>query len=97
MKRHAPLIALVVGTIGGNQQAVAAVSELIGSLRGNGGAPGEFAESVERIIAGERDAEVLCTNLASNSSMIIETILQALENPSVLESLIPKDQDDAAE
>jgi len=51
----------------------------------------QTANAIDRILAGERDEESLCEGLDFNSSMIIETIVQALADPSTLQDLIPAD------
>ncbi len=51
----------------------------------------EFARAIERILAGERDAEALCSGLELDSSMVIETTLKALDDPSILQELLPED------
>jgi hypothetical protein len=56
-----------------------------------GGEAAEFAKSIERILAGERDAESLCQNLSIFAPMI-ETVLAALEDPSMLDNLLPEDE-----
>ena len=91
MKRLAPVIAVVVGAVAGNEEARAAVNQLVAQFKQAGGENAAFARSIERILSDERDAEALCSGLGSNSSMVIETILEALEDPSVLQDLLPRD------
>ena len=45
--------------------------------------------AIRRVLAGERDADALCASLDLADSMIIETILQALADPSTLTDLQP--------
>jgi tetratricopeptide (TPR) repeat protein len=51
--------------------------------------------AVHSILAGERDAETLVADLDPDSSMIIETILAAVADPSTLNDLLPPEQADA--
>ena len=91
MKQFAPLIAVVVGAVAGNDETTSGVNQLMEGFKQGGGESVAFAKSIERILAGERDAEALCSDLGSNPSMIIETILEALEDPSILQDLLPED------
>jgi hypothetical protein len=45
--------------------------------------------AVHRILGSERDPEVLVGDLDPESSMIVETILAALSDPSALSDLLP--------
>ena len=49
--------------------------------------------AIRRILSGERDAEALCAGLDFEDSMIIETILEALADPSTLADLLSPDSD----
>ncbi len=85
MKRHLPVI---VGTWQVLQdpaqipQFQAALSEM--ETRGWT----NLVAAIRRILSGERDAESLCGPLDLEDSMIIETILHVLEDPSAPESLL---------
>ena len=45
--------------------------------------------AIRQVLAGERDADALCANLDLDDSMIIETILAGLADPSTLSDLLP--------
>jgi hypothetical protein len=45
--------------------------------------------AIRRILAGERDPDALCAALDLEDSMIVETILQGLADPSSLSDLAP--------
>ncbi len=45
--------------------------------------------AIRRILAGERDADALCDSLDLEDSMIVETIIQGLADPSTLADLLP--------
>ncbi|NQV28189.1 MAG: tetratricopeptide repeat protein [Rhodopirellula sp.] len=47
--------------------------------------------SIRNILTGQRDADTLCTSLDLQDSMIIETILAGLADPSTLSDLLPPD------
>ncbi len=50
--------------------------------------------AIRSILAGERNADVLCESLDVDDSMIIEAILQGLEDPSSLQDLLPDEEQD---
>lgn len=52
--------------------------------------------AVRRILDGERDADTLCLDLGPDDSMIVETILAGLADPSTLSDLLPSEQSDSA-
>ena len=91
MRQFAPVITAVVGAVAGNEDAKSDVNQLVAQGKQAGGKDTEVASSIERILAGERDVEALCSGLGLNAFMIIETILQALEDPSILQDLLPED------
>ena len=87
MTPFAPLIAAVVGVVAGDEQARSVVGQYLEQLRQAGGEWTGLAAAIKRLIAGERDAEALCEGLGPNPAMLIKTSLQALDAPSVLDSL----------
>ena len=91
MKQFAPVIATVVGAVAGNAEAMSGVNQLVEQLKQAGGEAAALATAIERILSGERDAEALCSGLRLDHSMIIETILEALEDPSILQDMLPED------
>ena len=60
------------------------------AIREGGAGWTKVADVLDRVLAGERDPEVLCEGLDAEGSMIIETILQALSDPSTLADLLPE-------
>ncbi len=52
----------------------------------------KLVAAIRRVLAGERDADALCENLDLEDSMIVETILQGLADPSTLADLFPPEQ-----
>ena len=52
----------------------------------------KLVAAIRKILSGERNKESLCQELDAEDSMIVETILQALEDPSILETLLPDDE-----
>jgi len=88
LQQHLPLI---LGTI-------AAVQEPDGRHRLEQALPQfeqhgwtKLVAAIRRILAGERKADALCADLDSQDSMIIETILQGLADPSSLADLMPRE------
>lgn len=45
--------------------------------------------AIRRILAGERNRDALCDKLYLDDAMIVETILEALENPAILQAMLP--------
>ena len=45
--------------------------------------------AIRRILAGERTRDALCDKLDLEDFMIVETILEALENPAILQEMLP--------
>jgi tetratricopeptide (TPR) repeat protein len=62
------------------------VEQALPGLEQHGGA--NLVAAIRRVLAGERDPEVLCESLDPEDSMIVETILEALSDPSTLEDLL---------
>ena len=52
--------------------------------------------AIRRILAGERNRDALCDKLDLEDSMIVETILEALENPAILQEMLPADMEASA-
>ena len=67
----------------------AGFDQLLSGLKEHGWS--NLVGAIRRTLSGERDVDALCQQLDSEDSLIIETILNALENPSVLEELMPKE------
>ena len=49
-----------------------------------------LVSAIRRILTGERDANILCESLDIEDSMIVETILEGIEDPSSLNDLLPE-------
>ena len=88
MKRHLPVI---LGTCQAVQEPEKAdeFSTALSQMEGSGWT--NLVAAIRKILSGERNEESLCMDLDFEDSMIVETILQALEDPSILEALLPKD------
>ena len=52
-----------------------------------------LVSALRRILAGERDADVLCEGLPLEASMVIKAILQGIEEPSAISDLMPEDDE----
>jgi len=86
LKEHLPLI---VGTIMATQKRKERkeLEALLPDLEQHGWT--SLVAAIRRLLAGERDADVLCEGLGLEDSMIIETILHALADPSTLNDILP--------
>jgi hypothetical protein len=60
-------------------------------MRQGGGEWLACADAIENILAGERDEQRLCKNAGPTASMIIETILRAIADPTTLSALLPSE------
>ncbi|WP_158521013.1 CHAT domain-containing tetratricopeptide repeat protein [Fuerstiella marisgermanici] len=90
MKRHLPVIVGVLRAIeqpetGDDFRAAIAKMEEHGW--------GNLVGAINEILAGERNAGALCAALDFEDSMIIETILAAIDDPTTLSDLLPKDNE----
>ena len=85
LKRHRPLIAATVQALA-NPELVPALNEALSGMEQHGWT--NLVAAIRRLLAGERDADALCGPLDSEDSMIVETILQALADPSLLQTLL---------
>lgn len=81
VRRFAPLITIVVSALLGNDDVRTSVNELLQQLKEHNA---ELALPIERILVGERDVETLCQHAGLDASMIIETILAAIQDPSII-------------
>jgi len=89
LKRYVQMIGTVVAAVGGNEDARVAVGPLLDRWNQLGGENAQTAEAIRRILAGERDEQRLCENAGLTASMIIETILRAIADPTTLSALLP--------
>lgn len=87
MRRYTALIAAVAQLCQGNEAARGTVDAWLARMRQSGEEWSRVADAIERLLAGERNADRLCDALHHNPAMIIETILAALADPAVLARL----------
>ncbi len=90
LKRHRPLIAATVQAVAKPEQAPA-LNAALTEMEQHGWT--HLVAAIRRILSGERDADSLCAPLDLEDAMIIETILQALADPSHLDRLLADDGD----
>lgn len=88
LKRHLPLIIGVLQALE-EPDKVVAFSAALSFMEEKGSK--NLAAALRKILSGERDADALCERLHFGDSMIVETILHALEDPSTLVALLPED------
>jgi tetratricopeptide (TPR) repeat protein len=93
MKQFATVIAAVVAVCAGQDEFRDFVAAYVNAMRKGGGDGLACADAIERILAGERDEQRLCDNAGPISSMIIETILRAIADPTTLSALMPTEDD----
>lgn len=86
MKRHLPII---LGTLQAihDPGKVDGFSITLSQKERHGWS--NLVAAIRRILAGERDEQTLCAPLDLEDSMIIETILRAIADPSTLSALLP--------
>jgi tetratricopeptide (TPR) repeat protein len=77
VKHFAPMIAMVVAAVAGHPEAKAEANQFVREFTEAGGEPAEFAHAIQRILAGERDPEVVCQRLSADAPLV-DAILQAL-------------------
>lgn len=89
LKRYVPLIVATHAACQGDPQARQVVAQYQEAMREGGPEWAKAADTLDRILAGERDVEALCEGLGPEPSMLIETILEAVADPSTLADLLP--------
>jgi tetratricopeptide (TPR) repeat protein len=90
MKRHLPIIFLTVQAVldpGKADEFRIALSQM------EKGGWTNLVAAVRQILAGERNEQVLVAPLDLEDSMIIETILRAIADPTTLSALMPTEDD----
>jgi tetratricopeptide (TPR) repeat protein len=92
MRRHLPLIIATCQAIQKPEEAVEFHSLL--SAREESGS--KLAGAIRRIFAGERNRDALCDKLDLEEAMIVENILEALENPAILQEMLPAGEEASA-
>ncbi|MBI4841457.1 MAG: tetratricopeptide repeat protein, partial [candidate division NC10 bacterium] len=89
LRKHAPLIlATILATQQQNQRDK--LEQLLPQLEQRGWT--NLVAAIRGLLADERNSEVLCEGLDLEDSMIIETILHALDDPSTLKDLLPDEK-----
>lgn len=89
LKKHAEPIVATVAACSGRTDAREAVRGYQTALREGPPHWRKLADVLDRLLAGERDAELLCDALEYETSMVVEAILEALRDPSTLKDLLP--------
>ncbi len=89
LRRFAPLILAVLAACAGQEGAREAVSQYQTAMRETGEDWSRVTDALDRILAGERDADALCESLDPDDSMIVEAILAGIEDPSSFQDLMP--------
>jgi hypothetical protein len=90
LKRHLPLIVAALHAIDQPDTADGFRAALSG-LEERGWT--KLVAAVHHVLIGERDSESLCAGLDLDDTMIIETLLAAIEDPATLADLLPPESD----
>ena len=93
LQPHLPLIRAVVETVG-DQEKETELEQVLLQLEQNGW--NNLVAAIRRVIGGERAADALFEGLDSQDSTILETILRALDDPTVLTELETGPNSDAS-
>jgi len=96
LKRFTAVIAAVGAVCGGQDEFRDFVAAHVSAMRKVGGEWLACADAIESILAGERDEQRLCENAGPISSMIIETILRAIADPTTLSALLSAEDEDSS-
>lgn len=87
LRQHAPLIrATILAVLDVTHRP--SLDEALPAVQQHGWT--NLVTVIERILDGERDADSLCENLNMQDSMIVETILYGLTDPSSVADLLPE-------
>jgi tetratricopeptide (TPR) repeat protein len=86
LRQHAPLILATVMAVQ-DRKRQADLEKALPGFEQHGWT--DLVPAIRRVLSGERDADALCANLDDEDSVIIETILQGLVDPSTLADLLP--------
>jgi tetratricopeptide (TPR) repeat protein len=90
IKQHLPVIVETVLTLTDAAQR-GDLDERLADLQRGGWT--NLVAAINGILDGQRDPGVLCTNLDLVDTMIVETILQAIDDPTTLNDLLPDSLD----
>jgi hypothetical protein len=63
------------------------LSETLADLQQRGWT--NLVAAINALLNGQRDPTLLCTNLDLEDTMIVETILEAIDDPTTLSDLLP--------
>ena len=89
MRRHLPVILGTCLAIQ-NPEKAAEFDSVLSAMEEHGWT--NLVGAIRRILAGERNRDALCDKLDLEDAMIVETILEALENPAILQDMLPADE-----
>lgn len=90
LRQHAPLIEAAVAACADHPEARQQLAEFQAAMRQGIPEWAKLADALDRLLAGERDAEALCQRQGYVQSLILETILQGLADPDSLADLRPE-------
>jgi tetratricopeptide (TPR) repeat protein len=92
LRRYAPLILAVFAACAGQEGARQAVSQHQVAMHQAGEWWSRVADTLDRILAGERDEEALWERLDADGAMIVEAILGGIKDPSSLQDFMPREE-----
>jgi tetratricopeptide (TPR) repeat protein len=93
MQRHLPVILGTYQAIQ-NPEKAAEFDSVLSAGEEHGWT--NLVAAIRRILAGERNRDALCDKLDMEDSMIVATILDALENPAILQNMLSADMEASA-
>jgi tetratricopeptide (TPR) repeat protein len=85
---HTQLIASVVFSVRGSREACSFVSKQLESMRVGHKGWANLAHAIDLILIGQRDIDVLSTNLGDLPALIIESMLEGIKDPTTLTALL---------
>ena len=89
LRQYAELIAATVAACAGHPEARERVANYQAVMRQGHPDWAKLAAVLDRVLAGERDADALCESLYPDLAMIVEAILHGLADPATLDDLFP--------
>lgn len=91
LHRFVPLVPIAASACTGSADAIAALAQQQAAMRQATPEWAAFADVLDRLLAGERDADALCGGLDSDPAVLTEYILAGIADPETLNDFLPQD------